>query len=35
MVSVVEMTVERNKNIADRIMVVGTIDNRHLSEKKY
>jgi len=31
--SLFEMTVERNKNIADRIMVVGNIDNRHLSEK--
>jgi mannose-1-phosphate guanylyltransferase len=27
------MTVDRNKNIADKVMVVGNIDNRHLSEK--
>jgi mannose-1-phosphate guanylyltransferase len=26
------MTVDR-KNIADKVMVVGNIDNRHLSEK--
>jgi mannose-1-phosphate guanylyltransferase len=31
--SLFEMTVDRNKNIADKVMVVGNIDNRHLSEK--
>lgn len=31
--SLFEMTVDRNKNIADQVMVVGNIDNRHLSEK--
>ena len=30
--SLFEMTVDRNKNIADKVMVVGNIDNRHLSE---
>jgi hypothetical protein len=27
------MTVERNRNIADKVMVVGNIDNCHLSKK--
>lgn len=31
--SLFEMTVDRNKNIAGTVMVVGNIDNRHLSEK--
>jgi mannose-1-phosphate guanylyltransferase len=31
--SLFEMTVDRNKNIANKVMVVGNIDNRHLSEK--
>ncbi|OCB76575.1 mannose-1-phosphate guanylyltransferase [Flavobacterium crassostreae] len=30
--SLFEMTVERNRNIADKIMVVGNIDNCHLSK---
>ncbi len=31
--SLFEMTVERNANLADKVMVVGNIDNCHLSEK--
>ena len=31
--SLFEMTVERNRNIADTVMVVGNIDNCHLSKK--
>jgi mannose-1-phosphate guanylyltransferase len=31
--SLFEMTVERNRNLADTIMVVGNIDNCHLSRK--
>lgn len=31
--SLFEMTVERNRNVADKIMVVGNIDNCHLSRK--
>ena len=31
--SLFEMTVDRNRNIADKIMVVGNIDNCHLSRK--
>nr|WP_314898188.1 mannose-1-phosphate guanylyltransferase [uncultured Flavobacterium sp.] len=31
--SLFEMTVERNRTIADKIMVVGNIDNCHLSRK--
>jgi mannose-1-phosphate guanylyltransferase len=31
--SLFEITVERNKNIADKVMVVGNIDNCHLSKK--
>jgi mannose-1-phosphate guanylyltransferase len=31
--SLFEITVERNKNIADQVMVVGNIDNCHLSKK--
>lgn len=31
--SLFEMTVERNANLADRVMVVGNVDNCHLSEK--
>lgn len=31
--SLFEMTVERNRNIADKVMVVGNIDNCHLSRK--
>jgi mannose-1-phosphate guanylyltransferase len=31
--SLFEMTVDRNKNIAGQVMVVGNIDNRHLSER--
>tara|TARA_R110000868_G_scaffold118059_2_gene313298 strand:- start:30836 stop:31843 length:1008 start_codon:yes stop_codon:yes gene_type:complete len=31
--SLFEMTVERNKDIADKVMVVGNIDNCHLSRK--
>ena len=31
--SLFEMTVERNRNIANQIMVVGNIDNCHLSRK--
>ncbi|MFV7234945.1 mannose-1-phosphate guanylyltransferase [Flavobacterium sp. ZB4R12] len=31
--SLFEMTVERNRSIADKIMVVGNIDNCHLSRK--
>lgn len=31
--SLFEMTVDRNKNIADKVMVVGNIDNRILSEQ--
>ena len=33
--SLFEMTVDRNKNIADSVMVVGNVDNRHLSEKVF
>ncbi|MFV5702419.1 mannose-1-phosphate guanylyltransferase [Flavobacterium sp. XS2P12] len=31
--SLFEMTVDRNRNIADKVMVVGNIDNCHLSRK--
>ncbi|MFV8360165.1 mannose-1-phosphate guanylyltransferase [Flavobacterium sp. LS1P3] len=31
--SLFEMTVERNRNVANKIMVVGNIDNCHLSRK--
>jgi mannose-1-phosphate guanylyltransferase len=31
--SLFEMTVERNRNIVDKVMVVGNIDNCHLSKK--
>ncbi|MDZ4329892.1 MAG: sugar phosphate nucleotidyltransferase, partial [Flavobacterium sp.] len=31
--SLFEMTVERNRNLANKIMVVGNIDNCHLSRK--
>jgi mannose-1-phosphate guanylyltransferase len=31
--SLFEMTVERNRNLADQVMVVGNIDNCHLSRK--
>ncbi|MFV8346768.1 mannose-1-phosphate guanylyltransferase [Flavobacterium sp. ZB4P13] len=31
--SLFEMTVDRNRNIADKVMVVGNIDNCHLSKK--
>jgi mannose-1-phosphate guanylyltransferase len=31
--SLFEITVERNRNIADKVMVVGNIDNCHLSKK--
>lgn len=31
--SLFEMTVERNANLADKVMVVGNVDNCHLSEK--
>lgn len=31
--SLFEMTVERNANLADKVMIVGNIDNCHLSEK--
>jgi mannose-1-phosphate guanylyltransferase len=31
--SLFEMTVERNRNIANKVMVVGNIDNCHLSKK--
>jgi mannose-1-phosphate guanylyltransferase len=31
--SLFEMTVERNRKLADKIMVVGNMDNRHLSRK--
>ena len=31
--SLFELTVERNRNIADTIMVVGNVDNCHLSQK--
>lgn len=31
--SLFELTVERNRNIADTIMVVGNVDNCHLSKK--
>ncbi|KIA99839.1 mannose-1-phosphate guanylyltransferase [Flavobacterium sp. KMS] len=31
--SLFEMTVERNANLADKAMVVGNVDNCHLSEK--
>lgn len=31
--SLFEMTVERNRNVANQIMVVGNLDNRHLSKK--
>ncbi|MCV9927412.1 sugar phosphate nucleotidyltransferase [Flavobacterium sp. LS1R49] len=31
--SLFEMTVERNSDLADKVMVVGNVDNCHLSEK--
>jgi mannose-1-phosphate guanylyltransferase len=31
--SLFEMTVDRNRNLADQVMVVGNIDNCHLSKK--
>ncbi|WP_269235937.1 mannose-1-phosphate guanylyltransferase [Flavobacterium flavigenum] len=31
--SLFEMTVERNSHLADKVMVVGNVDNHHLSEK--
>jgi mannose-1-phosphate guanylyltransferase len=31
--SLFEMTVDRNRNVADKVMVVGNIDNCHLSRK--
>jgi mannose-1-phosphate guanylyltransferase len=31
--SLFEMTVERNRNLADQVMVIGNIDNCHLSRK--
>lgn len=31
--SLFELTVERNRNVADKIMVVGNVDNCHLSRK--
>lgn len=31
--SLFEMTVERNRNVANQIMVVGNLENRHLSKK--
>jgi mannose-1-phosphate guanylyltransferase len=31
--SLFEMTVERNSHLADKVMVVGNVDNHHLSGK--